>query len=178
MKIMYRVTQGLFFLSASLLFISLAILISMCNNGCSFIDSLSNSDVCIDDQQLGPSRLCDICMMLEEKTGKHVKLESVGYIMKVTNSVMIGQGAYSADDALREIERIEGQINKGITYSLLGEELEDLGDQYPGLFEVADLFIENAVFDEILTSRDEGYILYHLDDQKQMLLKFKARNEG
>lgn len=123
-----------------IIFIILAILFASCST------FKHKPSVC--DGNLEPSLLCAIAVEHE------AQLEEIGAILIVANAVAIGEGLYTRTDALKVLRKIQVIIDQPISYVYLLSVLNEAVDRYPGLFEVADLYLEQLDDPRIMSNFD------------------------
>lgn len=117
----------------------------------------------------GPS-VCDnrgdaksyLCAMADTSG---VRLESVGNILIVANSVAIGQGAYSKEEAVVVLKSILIVVERGPSYSHIRKTVIKETDKYPGLFIIADSYISNMNQPQVISKFDKDILTAWINRQ-------------
>lgn len=133
-------------------FLILLLIAVMMTVGCVFNDLPS---VC--DQLEDKSYLCEIAQ-------KHdIRLESVGTILVVANAVAIGEGVYTSTDALQVMQSIRCVLDQPISYLFFKDKVQGLTEKYPGLLEIADIYLNEFMSTQTMFVRDREILQGWLD---------------
>jgi len=109
-----------------------------------------------------PSYLCEVAE-------KHdMKLEDIGIILVIANAVAIGEGTYSVDDAIKVLDNLIEAVENPISYIFVKSEIKKYTMKYPGLFVVAEVYLDEFSNPQIMTKFDRAVLLSW----------FKARRRG
>jgi len=107
--------------------------------------------VCITVDQ--PSYLCEVAE-------KHdIKLEDIGVILVIANAVAIGEGAYDVDDAINVLDNLIEAVQNPVSYLFIKSEIKKHTMKYPGLFIVAEVYLDEFSNPQIMTRFDQDILL-------------------
>ena len=123
---------------------------------------------------LGPqTSICD-----DVKTGSYLcqvaddndtRIEDVGNLLIIANSVAIGQGAYTREEALVTLRHIRRQLDHPVSYLFIRDAVISATSSYPGLFEVATLYMMQFDRPQLMFVRDRMILTRWLDNYITML---------
>lgn len=123
--------------------------------GCATLGSAPS--VC--DDLTEPSLLC----LTAAKFG--VRLESIGGALVAVNTAAIALGEYSKADALRVISDLRSGLLDPISYVAYRTNISLYVDRYPGLLDVAQMFIGQFTSTNDILSTDRKLLIDWLDIQ-------------
>lgn len=122
----------------------------------------------------GPS-ICDdtedsyLCQIAEQN---NVQLEDIGNVLIVANTVAIGNGRYTQAQAVEVLKEFRSRLEHPISYSFFRDTVRDRIESYPGLIEVADIYLSEFVgMYRIMYSADRTILIGWLDQQIERLRK-------
>lgn len=139
------------------LMLAAMLFIAACATGPSVCDTMAPNE----------SILCDTA----NKYG--VKLEDIGNTLIVANAVAIGEGLYTSGQALQVVKSLRSILDDDITYLFFRDELMQWTSEYPGLFEVAMIYLSDFGFDIGLTSTDRNMLQEWFDARIETLENYK-----
>lgn len=109
------------------------------------------------------SYLCEAA----DKSG--AKLEDIGNVLIVANAVAIGQGVYTKEQALKVMVDIRSRLDFPVSYLFIRSMVTDATSRYPGLFEVAAIYLAQFNSPRIMYGKDREILTSWLDQQIKLL---------
>lgn len=99
-----------------------------------------------------PSFLCAVA-------AEHgVTLEEVGAVLIAANSVAIGEGAYSAEDAVEVLTDLQDLLKNPVSYLFFRSRVKKAVDKYPALFTIADQYLNAVASPRIMHNFDRAIL--------------------
>lgn len=92
------------------------------------------------------SVLCDISAKYD------LRIEDIENILIIANSVSIGEGLYTKDEALKVLKKLKSLLDTPISYADFAGAIGDSVSKYPGLIEVISIY-----FNEMCTIKQLIY---------------------
>jgi hypothetical protein len=127
----------------------------------SFVAGCSGKSVCTDREF--NSYLCDTA------DGIGVRLETVGNVLIVANAIAIGEGKYTAQEAVSVLEDLRNVVSAGPAYAYIYSKIGKALSDYPGLFAVSMIYLNEFKRPQIMTKVDREMLLFWIDEQIEML---------
>jgi len=103
-----------------------------------------------------------LCQMAEEH---QVRLEDIGNILIVANAVAIGEGLYTREQAIEVMMDLKYILENPVSYLFFKGEVEKTLIKYPGLFEVAQIYMTELTSPQIMYSTDREMLSNWLGDR-------------
>lgn len=111
----------------------------------------------------GESILCDLA------NDQGVRLEDIGNVFIVINAIAIGEGAYTRDQAVEICQIMRDMLNDPVSYAAFKTELLKQVAQYPGLIEVAMIYLNAFDIDADIYRVDRDILVSWLDKRLEVL---------
>lgn len=126
----------------------IAVLICVLLTSCSALQT--KPGIC--ETNTEPSFLCAVA-------AEHgVKLEDVGVVLIVANAVAIGEGAYSAEDAIEVLTELRDVLKNPVSYLFFRYRVKKALYKYPALFTVADVYLDAVASPQIMHPFDRALL--------------------
>lgn len=116
-----------------------------------------------------PHSVCDelttdsyLCSMADRL---HVKLETIGDTLIVTNSLAISSGRYTNRDAKNVLVNLQRCLNTSITYVLFAEKIREYTNGAPALFNVVEKYLNEFALHQLLYQTDKDILFNWLQSQ-------------
>jgi len=109
------------------------------------------------------SMLCDLAQ------DQGVRLEDIGLVLIVVNSVAIGEGLYSKDQARAVLVDLRAILDNPVSYVFFRANVYDSVDKYPELLEVCKLYLDRFTTGRIMYKADRAILISWLDDRIEAL---------
>lgn len=109
------------------------------------------------DKNKNVSYLCTIA----EKHG--VRLESIGVVLVIANAVAISEGKYTTKDALQVLKGLRSTVENPVSYLFFKAHIDQAVKKYPGLLAVADIYLDDLNFSQIMYPADRVILMSWLD---------------
>jgi len=130
--------------------------------GCS-LKGLFPSDC---DEVTEYSLLCDLADRL------NTRIEDMGNSLIIVNSVLIGEGVYTKEQALEVAFNMKSFLKNPVTWLAFGDELRASTEKYPGLYDISELYIAEFVkTPRIIGGFDRDHLIGFFEKIESILLK-------
>ncbi|MCK5602634.1 hypothetical protein KAR91_12210 [Candidatus Pacearchaeota archaeon] len=116
-----------------------------------------------DNIEEGQSYLCQVA----EK--RDVRLEDIGNVLIVANAVSIGEGWYSGQNAIDVMREIRSALDSPVSYLYFKAKVEVTTKKYPGLLEVAEIYLGEFTSSKIMYTRDRQILIDWFDNRIERL---------
>lgn len=135
---------------ARLFSVMIAVFLFISAIGCLGRTTTSRGTVCDDIQ--GESILCGIA------ASSGTRLEDVGNGLIVINAVAIAEGAYTKDDARKVLNKLLEALDEPLTYVVFKEQIVRYTEAYPGLVEVAMVYLDQFSMESQMYDADKDIL--------------------
>jgi hypothetical protein len=142
-----------------LYFVGMALVAIMLATGCGILNNLPS--VC--DDKSSPSLLCDVA----EKND--IRLESAGLGIIIVNAALIGEGVYTREQAVSVLIEVRNVFEKSVSYVFARGEMNKALNKYPGMVEVASMFLNEFDSSKIMYRKDREIMITWLDNRIKSL---------
>lgn len=104
-----------------------------------------------------PSYLCELAET------NNITLEDVGAVIIVSNSIAIAEGAYSVQDSIKVFKNLRNILENPVSYLFFRSQINKSLIKYPGLFIVADSYLDELKSPKIMYSLDRAMLRSWID---------------
>lgn len=127
---------------------------------CTGLETKPQPSVC---DSLEKSLLCELA------AEQGMRIEDVGAVVQVANSILIGEGVYSKSQALTVMQHFRDILDNPVSYVFFKTEVEKYVSKYPGLLDVTQYYIDRFVDTKMMYRADRDLLIAWLDKQVEIL---------
>jgi len=118
------------------------------------------------DDVVEQSFLCDLADRFD------TRIEDIGNGLIVINSVLIGEGVYSKEQALEVASGMKTFLKDPVSWLDFGNELKKRTEKYPGLYDISELYIAEFSKSTLsVGSFDKEHLIGFFEKVEKILLK-------